>query len=101
MHTSYWPRGGDLSRTQLLIRRLWTALEAIEGRRFTNQELSTYLHLSDSALSDWAARRVHLRQAQGTDFRPTPQTWLYLRGERKISDFPAWRFPRLTNGSDL
>lgn len=52
------------SRAQLLIRRLWTALETKEGRSLTNQELSTYLNLSDSALSDWAGGRTELNQIE-------------------------------------
>lgn len=52
------------TRAQTLIRRLWTALETHEGRRITNQELSAYLNLPDSALSDWVVGKTELYQIE-------------------------------------
>jgi len=58
------PLPGDPARAQLLIRRLWSALEAIEGRRVTNQELGDCLPLSDTALGDWTSGTTNLYQIE-------------------------------------
>jgi hypothetical protein len=55
---------GRHGRAQTWIRRLWTALETSEGRRLTNQELSTYLNISDTALSDWVGGKTELNQIE-------------------------------------
>lgn len=56
--------GEKSGRARVLIRRLWTALETREGRRFTNKELSEYLNISDSALSDWVTGKTDLNQVE-------------------------------------
>lgn len=56
--------GEKSGRANILIRRLWTALETREGRRFTNRELSEYLNISDSALSDWITGKTDLNQVE-------------------------------------
>src|SRR5579859_1985778 len=65
MNRTNRPSGEEKGRrAQVLIRRLWTALETNEGRRVTIQELSTYMNLSDSALSDWVTGKSELYQIE-------------------------------------
>jgi hypothetical protein len=57
-------KDGKNSRPQLLIRRLWSALETVEGRRLTSQEMSRCLNLSDSAWSEWILGKTELNQIE-------------------------------------
>jgi DNA-binding Xre family transcriptional regulator len=51
-------------RAQTLIRRLWTTLETKSGRRIGIQELSEWLNLSDSTVSDWMNGKTELNQIE-------------------------------------
>jgi hypothetical protein len=92
-------RKGRISRTHLLIRQLWSALETVEGRRLTTDELSGHLNLSDSALSEWILGKTDLNQIEAfvrlCERVGSPTCFDLLRQHLRV--FPTLRSPELAH----
>lgn len=87
------------SRAQLLIRRLWSALETDEGRRLPSHEVSALLNLSDSSLSDWTVGKTELNQIEAVlrlcERLGHDRCFALFRQHLRL--FPTLRSPELTH----
>jgi len=98
MFTPKKPHGqqeGDRRRAEVFVRRLWTAIETKEGRGLTNQELSAYLNMSETALSDWVTGKTELNQIEAV-LRLCER--LGFTGSVELLRQPLRSFPTLNSG---